>query len=71
MFNEFLRLGLVLALVFFMNVGSAVRVRTVLLSFLFRLIVEMGRGDESNGLFKRVCWVFPDEEVYESGYATE
>jgi len=33
--------------------------------------VEVGRGDESDDLFERVFWVFPNEEVYESGYATE
>jgi hypothetical protein len=43
----------------------------LLLLLLFGLIVEVGRGDEPNNLFERVFWVFPDEEVYESGYATE
>lgn len=38
---------------------------------LFGLIAEVRRGDETNKLFERVFRVFPDEEVYESGYATE
>jgi len=34
-------------------------------------IVEVGWGDQSDKLFERMFWIFPDEEVYESGYAAE
>ena len=67
---------LVLLFVLLVSFDGTVWVRAVLegsLLFLclFGLIVEVGRGDEPNNLFERVFGVFPDEEVYESGYATE
>jgi len=74
MLDEFLRLGLVFVLVFVFLVGGGGTVcMRAILEWLFGLgfIVEVGRGDESDELFERVFWVFPDEEVYESGYATE
>lgn len=72
MFNELLRLGLVFALVSVVGIGGTVRVRAVLEGLLlFGFIVEVGRGDESDDLFERVFGVFPNEEVYEGGYATE
>jgi len=73
MFDKLLGFGLVLALVFLVGVGGTVRVGAVLkgLLLLAGLIVEVGRGDESDELFERVFWVFPNEEVYESGYTTE
>jgi len=79
MFDKFLRFGLVLVLVFLfvflVGVGGTVHVRAVLkgllLLLLVGLIAEVGRGDEPDDLFERVFWVFPNEEVYESGYATE
>ena len=74
MLNEFLRFGLVFALVlvFVIGGGGTVCMRAVLkwLSGL-GFIMEVRRGDESDKLFERVFRVFPDEEVYESGYATE
>ena len=74
MFDELLRFGLVFVLVllfvFLVGFGGAVQMRAVL-EGLFGFIVEMGRGDESNELFERVFGIFPDEKVYESGYATE
>ena len=76
MFDKLLCFGLVLVLVFLfvflVGFDGAVRISAVLEGFLlFGLIVEVRRGDEPENLFERVFWVFPDEEVYESGYATE
>lgn len=75
MLNEFLRFGLgfVLLLLFLVCDSGAICMRTILerlLGFL-GFIVEMGRGDESDELFEGVFWVLADEEVYESGDATE
>ena len=74
MFDELPSFGLVFVLVFLLvfvvDGGCTVCVRAVLvLERLF--VVEVRRGDESDDLFERVFWVFPDEEVYESGYAAE
>ena len=79
MFNNLLGLGLVFAhvflFVFLVGGGGTIRVRTVLelllLLLLLGLIMEVRRGDESDDLFERMFWVFPNEEVYEGGYATE
>ena len=74
MFYKFLRFGLVfvlvLLLVFLVGFDGAVQMRAIL-EGLFRLIVEMGRGNESNELFERVFGISPDEKIYESRYATE
>ena len=74
MLDKFLCLGLMFLRVFLLigGGGGTVRVRAVLEGLLrLRLIMEVRRGDKSDDLFERVFWVFPDEEVYESGYATE
>lgn len=72
MLDELLRAGLSFVLVFLFLVGDGGTVRMrVVLGLLFGLVMEVGRGDESDDLFERVFWVFPDQEVYEGGYATE
>ena len=76
MFDKFLRFGFVLVLVLLvvfplMGMGRSVRVRAVLKGLWFVLVVEVQRGDEADCLFERMFRVFPNEEVYESGYATE
>ena len=77
MFNKLLGFGLVLVrvflFVFLVGGGGTIRVRAVLelLLLLLGLIMEVRRGDESDDLFERMFWVFPNEEVYEGGYATE
>ena len=78
MFDELLHFGLLLVLLFVFLVGfggavqmGAVLVGLLLFLLLFGLVVEVRRGDETNNLFERVFGVFTDEEVYESGYATE
>lgn len=75
MLNELLRLSLVFVLlpVFLVGGGGTVCMSAILerLLGLLGFIVKVGRGDESNELFERVFWVFPNKEVYESGYTTE
>ena len=74
MLDKFLYFGLMFLRVFLLieGGGGTIRVRAVLEGLLrLGLIMEVRRGDKSDDLFERVFWVFPDEEVYESGYATE
>lgn len=76
MFDELLCFGLIFVFAllvgyFFKGIRGTIRVGAVLAMLLFGFIVEERRGDETNGLFKGVFWVFPDEEVYEGGYATK
>lgn len=73
MFYELLRFSFVLVLVLVVvGISGAILMRTVLLVLLsFVFVVEMKRGDESDGLFERMRWIFSDQKVYESGDATE
>jgi hypothetical protein len=66
MFYKLLCFSLMLTLVLLLvGIGGAICVGTVLL-VLFRLIVEVRRGDKADDLLERVLWIPPDKKVYES-----